>query len=102
MIEVTNLVVGFLLGTVCTIALAFPRIGRIAARVVAVVSLGAGTGLLVWAIMAATRSEALRPVVWQAFNITETSEAFGWAAGLLAAGAAALTLSFIGKSRSAI
>jgi hypothetical protein len=100
LIEITSVVLGFLAGTICTVALAFPRIGRLVARILAVVSLGAGSGLLVWAIMAAAQSEALRPIVWKSFNIAEASEAFGWAAGLLLAGAVGLTLSFIGKSRA--
>ena len=98
-IEITSFVLGAAAGTILMAALAYPRVGRIMARVFAVVASGVGAGLLVWAIYAAARGEPLQAISWGAVVISEAGEAIGWSAGLLLAGITALVLSFIGRSR---
>ena len=96
--DLTSLVIGFLFGSLATMAVGFPRVGRILSRVLATAFLGAGIGLLVWAVYALSTGGTFRPVGWDPLNISEPSEAFGWAGGLIAAGVCALVLSFIGRS----
>lgn len=79
-IDVTSLLIGGLIGVILTIALVFPRIGRILARTMAVSTLALGLGGIVWVIDANARDAELSPIVLQNFVISEPSEAVGWSA----------------------
>ncbi|OHB78507.1 MAG: hypothetical protein A2V98_03670 [Planctomycetes bacterium RBG_16_64_12] len=71
--------------------------GRALTRIFAVVALGLGVGCLAWGITSAALGEPIRtPLAFGDF-IMASSEAIGCGAGLIAAGIAALVLSFIGK-----
>ncbi|MFV1966359.1 MAG: hypothetical protein ACC628_13130 [Pirellulaceae bacterium] len=94
----TSFLLGILTGSIITLSVAYRRVGRIVARLVAVVALAAGAGLLTWALNGAIRGETLRGIAWQTIEISQPSEAFGWSAGLLLGGIAALLLSFFGRS----
>jgi hypothetical protein len=76
-----------------------PVVGRRLARIFAVIAMGLGTGVLVWGIIGAATGERLRPPFGSNL-ITEVSEAFAWAAGLLTGGILALVFSFIGRTRN--
>ena len=97
-LDLPSLIIGVLIGWLATVAVGFPRIGRVLARATSVVALAAGVGVLVWAIDVLVRGNDMRPLGWTHLNISSPSEALGTAAGLLAAGVAALVLSFIGRS----
>src|SRR5262249_58173822 len=84
---------GFLLGCLITASLASPGIGRAVSKVLSVVLLGVGVGFLVWATLAVTRGESLRPPFGMDV-ITEPSEVFGSAKRLLPGGAPASSLHF--------
>jgi hypothetical protein len=96
---VTSFLIGILVGSVVTLSVAYRRVGRLVARLLAVVALAAGAGLLTWGLDAAIRGQQLRGIAWQSIEITQPSEAFGWSAGLLLGGVTALLLSFLGTSR---
>ena len=65
-------------------------------RVVAVLAVGLGMGVLIWGVSAAALSEPIRsPVDFLnvGFMISSPSEAIGWGAGFLTGGIAAIMLS---------
>lgn len=76
-----------------------PNVGRRFARIFAVLTIGAGIGILVWGICAAALGEAIRSPLGLTSLIAEPSEAIGWGAGILATGITALVFSFIGGNR---
>ncbi len=73
-----------------------PRVGRIVARVLAVVAVGTGVGALTWGICAATFGDPVRAMSALPGFLAAPGDAIGLGAGLLAAGIMALVLSFIG------
>ena len=77
-----------------------PSIGRLFARIVAVLAIGGGIGVLTWGICAAALGETIRSPFGLSSLIAEPSEAIGWGAGLLAGGITALVLSFIGGRKT--
>ncbi|HEY8505642.1 MAG TPA: hypothetical protein VIL46_13740 [Gemmataceae bacterium] len=89
------LVVGLLLGSLFTVSLCLPAVGRSLARVVAVVFLSAGAGMGIWAAVSVVRGDPLRPLFGLDI-VTEVSEAFAWGGGLLFAGLLTLILSYAG------
>ena len=95
---VTCFLLGILVGSVITLSVAYRRVGRIVAKLLAVVALAAGAGLLTWALHAVFRGEPLRGIAWQTIEISQPSEAFGWSAGLLLGGIVAFLLSSFGHS----
>jgi hypothetical protein len=94
----TSFVIGTLVGSIVTLSVAYRYVGRVVARLLAVVALAAGAGLLTWGLDAAIRGDQLRGIAWQTIEITQPREAFGWSAGLLLGGITALLLSFMGRS----
>jgi hypothetical protein len=87
---------GLLLGCVITVSLCRPEVGRMFARSFAVITLGIGVALLVWAVVALVRREPIRPIYFgfDSAGIVTVSEAFAWSGGFLAGGTTALVLSF--------
>jgi len=73
-----------------------PNVGRMFARILAVLAIGLGIGVLTWGIVAASLGEAIRSPIGLASLISVPSEAIGWGAGCLAGGIAALVLSLVG------
>ena len=68
---------------------------RLIFKVVAIVAMGAGVGVLTWGIVAAALGEPIRSpldVFHIGFALEQPSEAIGWGAGLLAGGIIALAL----------
>jgi len=66
--------------------------GRMLARLVAVVALGAGIGVLTWGITSAAMHEELRAPAFLPSMEILPAEAIGWGAGLLGGGLTALAL----------
>jgi hypothetical protein len=95
---VTSFLLGILTGSIVTLSVTYRRVGRIVVRLLAVIALAAGAGLLAWALDSVIRDEPMRGIVWQSIEISQPHEAFGWSTGLLIGGVAALLLSFIGRS----
>lgn len=89
---------GLMLGCLLTISFTFPAVGRAVAKILAVILLGIGVGLLVWAGVSVYRGDRLRPPFGSDI-ITEVSEAFGWGGGLVLGGVIALVLA-LGRRRS--
>ena len=97
-VEVTSFVLGAAAGSLVVVSIAYPRVGRIFARVLALVALSLGIGLLTWAIHAAITGEPLAAIAWERIAISQPGEAFAWSAGLLVGGIIALLLSFAGRT----
>ena len=96
--QFTSFVLGAAAGAIATVSLAFPRVGRIATRILAVLGIAAGAGLLAWALRAVLGGDTLRAIEVQSVLVSQPSEALGWSTGLLAGGITALVLSFLGGS----
>jgi hypothetical protein len=88
---------GLILGSLITVSLGFPAVGRVVAKILAVILLGIGFGFLVWAGVSVSRGERLRPPFGSNI-ITEIGEAFGWGAGFFLGGIVALVLVFWRRS----
>lgn len=93
--QITSFVVGVFLGALFVAAVAYPRVGRLLARLIAVALGGVGSGMLVWALYAIAQDATLQAIRFGAIAITEPSEAIGWAVGLLIASLLALGFSFL-------
>ena len=74
--------------------------GRLFARIFAVIAMGAGVGFLTWGITSAALGEPVRTPSGLGCFVTAASEVIGWGAGLLATGVTALVLSCIGGNRN--
>ena len=96
--DITSFFLGVILGVLAMASFAFPRIGCILTRLVAVVMLTMGVGLLTWAIDALFRSESLRPFGLIGVAIEQPSEAIGCGAGLVVGAIVAFSLSFVRRS----
>jgi len=68
--------------------------GRIAARIFAVICVGGGIGLLAWGISGAVMNEPLPDQVAAWGLLGSTSAIIGWGAGILAVGLTTLFLTF--------
>ncbi len=72
--------------------------GRVLARIFAVLAVGAGVGLLTWGISATYTGEPLRmPEFCEDMFLQTSSEVIGWGAGILAVGITTLFLTFVGR-----
>jgi hypothetical protein len=97
--NLTSFVLGVATGAFVVLAIAYPRVGHIVARVLSVVLSASGIGLLTWAIYSLIRGEGFRTMVAVGqYTITEPSEALGAGAAMLIGGGLALLLSFFGQS----
>ena len=92
-------VAGVLLGTLFTAAIHRPRVAKFTARLFSVLAMGAGGGLLTWAIITFVNNADFRAPFGLRI-VTSPVEGIGWGAGLLAASILALVLSFVGGDRS--
>src|SRR4051812_2711643 len=93
---------GAVLGSVVTLALTYPWLGRVLVRLVAVLALALGAFMLIWPAVSMIRKEPeLRPFHIQSasISITTVSEAFGSAAFLFVFGGLALGFSFRGRKK---
>lgn len=89
----SSLLAGLLLGVLLTVCLAFPRVGRTLARVIAVLLFVGGIGLIAWAVGGLSMGAELTAFEVGPVLIAHPSDAFGWGAGLLAGGILTLVLS---------
>lgn len=95
---ITSFLVGLVVGILVSSAIAYPRVGRIVARIVATVGMAAGIGLLTWAVQGMISGNPMKAVHIGKLIVSQTGEALGWSAALLGGGITALVLSFIGGS----
>lgn len=95
--EISSFLGGLVLGSLLTVALAFPRIGRIFARIAAVLFFIGGIGLIAWATGGLLLGSELTPFDLGQIAIADASDAIGWGTGLLAGGILTLVLSSLGR-----
>jgi hypothetical protein len=98
--SLTAFVLGVLVGVLGSLAIVFPRVGRVMAQIAGTAAAAVGIGLLIWAFDAAGRESELTGIIVGNIRIVQVSEALGWGAGLLIGGAVVLLLSFIRRSGS--
>ena len=75
------------------------NVARPLAKILAVLAIGAGIGVLVWGICAQAMGIPIRSPFGLVHLIADAVEAIGWGAGLLAGGITALVLSLVGGKR---
>lgn len=75
------------------------NVARAFAKVLAVLTIGVGIGVLVWGICAQATGTPIRSPFGLVYLIADPVEAIGWGAGLLAGGITALVLSLVGAKR---
>src|SRR5262245_20764840 len=86
--DVTSFLLGLLFGGLMTASL-HPVVGRVAARILAVILLGTGAGLVTWAVLLFRRSEP-SGIGWEGL----AQQNLAWGIGFLTAGVSAVVLSF--------
>jgi len=89
-------------GTLITLSLIYPRLGRIFLRVIAAVALALAMALATWPTVSMIRKEPhLRPIILPLPNssIGEISEAYGWSGAMAVLGGLALGFSFMGGGK---
>ena len=97
--DIPSFVLGAVTGSVVVLAIVYPRLGRIAVRMLSTVFIAGGVGLLACAIDAFIRGNTLSIMVGIGqYKISEPNEATGAGAALLVGGVLALLLSFLGRS----
>jgi hypothetical protein len=95
-----GLLLGVLLGWLTLGCYLHPALGRVCVRIFAVACLSIGLGFLVWAIVGQALGQRIHNFLGTDF-ITQSSDAVALGSGLLAAGIAALVLSFVGRKKPA-
>lgn len=95
---------GSIVGSVATMSMVFPAVGRVVLRVLAVVALGLGTTLAIWPTVCLIRGERMRPInlPLPSSSIAEAGESFGWSGCLLVIGGLSLGFSFLGKAQKPV
>jgi hypothetical protein len=96
-----GLSLGIVLGWLTLGSYVQPAIGRICARLFAVVAISSGVGFLVWGIIAQTLRQEFHPILGYVV-FTQTSEVLALGSGLLLAGIVTLVLSFVGRKRPVV
>jgi hypothetical protein len=74
------------------------NIARSFARILAVLAIGAGIGVLTWGICALSMGITIRAPFGLEYVISDPIEAIGWGAGLLGGGITAMVLSLVSRS----
>jgi len=80
-------------------ALIRANVARAFAKIIAVIAIGAGIGILTWGICAQAMGMPIRTPYGMAHLIADPVEAIGWGAGLLAGGITAMILALTGAKR---
>lgn len=93
--DLAPLMLGIVLGAFVLSCLIFERIGRATGKIIAVVGIGLGVGLLTWGIYSAIEGE-LQPLQAGPIVFKSIGQVIGWGAGLLGGGVTALVLAFVG------
>ena len=91
--DIASFAVGGLIGSILAVAIAIPRAGRVFTRLISVVFMVAGVGLLTWAIVTLATGAEFRAIEWESFRIAEPVEALGVGGGLLAGALLSMALS---------
>ena len=92
---ILGLLVGFILGMILTVVIVRPRVGQAIARIIAVILLGAGVGMLVWGIYAISTNQEISPIQFGFILVEKAYEIMAYGAGAFFAGVVALVLSFV-------
>jgi hypothetical protein len=94
--EIGMLVCGMLIGVLAFGCFSYPQVGRAIGKVLAVIGIGLGAGLVAWGI-ASSIADDFKPMQAGTIYIMSVSQVFGWGAGSLAGGITALVLSLAGR-----
>ncbi len=93
--QLASFVMGVLVGSLLSVAIAIPRVGRILARFATVLLFIAGIGFLTLGIVSIVWGGEFTSISLDQISIDAPAEALGIGGGLLAGGILALVLSFI-------
>ncbi len=93
-------IIGILVGTIVTLSVIHPFIGRGVLRAIAVITLGLTALLVIWPTVCMIRGERLRPVGLPLnFSIAEYGESYGTGGLTGVIGGMTLWLSFMGREK---
>lgn len=92
--ELNIITLGILLGILGTACLAFPGVARALGKIVSVVGIGIGVGLLTFGILSTIDGD-FKPFISGPIYVASASQAMGIGSGLLAGGIVALVLAYI-------
>lgn len=90
---------GLLVGSIITVVLIFPRIGRAIGKTAAVGLMGFGAGLLVWGFISIFQTEPFEPLAIGSLEFYNSPQILGWGGGALVSGIAALVLSLTASKK---
>ena len=80
-------------------ALIRANVARALAKIIAVIAIGTGIGVLTWGICAQALGMLIRTPYGLEHLVADPVEAIGWGAGLLAGGITAMVLALVGAKR---
>ena len=96
--DIPSFAIGLLIGSLFTVGIAVPRVGKIVARTLAALAIGAGVGLVTWASAAIITDAGFSTIEYGQIIISEPVEVAGLGGGLLIGGIIVLALSMLVKS----
>jgi hypothetical protein len=91
-----EVLLGVLLGALAVACFSYPQVGRAIGKVVAVIGIALGAGLIAWGF-SCVMADDFAPMHSGPVYIMSVSQVFGWGIGLLAGGITALVLSLVGR-----
>lgn len=94
--KLSEVFLGVLLGALAVACFSYPQVGRAIGKVVAVIGIALGAGLVAWGVSGAIAGD-FSPMQSGPVFIMSLSQVFGWGFGLLAGGITALVLSLAGR-----
>lgn len=97
--HLATLTLGIAIGALMTTCLVYARVGRALGKLVSVLTIGSGVGLLTWGILITAGCD-FKPLEFGPIVFTSAGQIIGWGAGLLSGGVTALVLAFVGAKLS--
>jgi len=91
--------IGFVLGVFATICYFQPDLLAVLAKLMSIVFLATGVGVLVWGILSVNLEEPVHPPFNSVMLMRSTAECIAWGSGLLAAGLLCMVFGFVGFRR---
>lgn len=94
--NISEFVIGILLGVMALACFSYPQVGRAIGKLVAVIGIAVGAGLITWGV-ACSLSDDFVPMQSGPIFVVSISQVFGWGIGLTAGGITALVLALVGR-----
>ena len=96
-VPVSSLLLGIVVGVLLTACFCFPRVARAVGKILAVILMGAGAGLITWGLVASLGQQDFKPLTIGPLTFFFVSQVLGCGAGCLVAGITSLVLALVGR-----